>query len=88
MKTPSLEPRRYKIDHDANEYTYFVSWQPGSDPTMPWVVEIPGGKGGNMYMTKNCGFDFDGPDTAYFGTADMAFAFWQRYIEIKHNVKF
>ncbi len=40
MKIPHLEPRKYKIVHEFNEYTYFAEWLMYYDGVPKWYLMI------------------------------------------------
>jgi hypothetical protein len=81
-KTPTLLPRRYRIDQDYTETVYYVTWVFGDK----WCVEVGSGGREVLYLTKDFAWE---PDdrvgasgvTARFDTSDEAFAFWKKYIE-------
>lgn len=72
-----LVPRRYKIEHDANQYTYFIQfvWDLNK-----WGIEGPGS---GQYLTTNLVYDWPGPDTAIFDTPEQALEWWKENVNAR-----
>ncbi len=80
MKTPSLLPRKFKIDHDANEYHYFVEWALTPEGVR-WTITNPDG----FCLRANYAWDYQGFDTLFFETPEAALEGWKKYIEARDH---
>lgn len=78
MKEPKLLPRSFKIDHDFNEYTFFVVWRAGLEK--PWAIQC--GTAG-LFLTAKCDYNYHGHDTLYFATPEEALAWWKEVFEAR-----
>ena len=75
MKEPVLSPRSYVIEHDYNEYTYFVVLLT-LDAGTYWTIKLSNTQD---YMTLDRVFDLPSSDTATFDTPELALEFWKDY---------
>ncbi len=67
-----LLPRSYRIEHDANEYAYFICWH-----FSKWLIQGPDNR---FFMTEQRTFDYFGHDTLKFDTQEEAFDYWKQYV--------
>jgi len=77
-----LSPRLFKIDHDANEYKYFIELMILEQGTK-WVIHL-----GNLgsCLTDRCTFDYPGHNTQFFDTHEEAFEGWKAYIAKRNMI--
>lgn len=71
-----LSPRLFKIEHDANEYKYFIELVILEQGTK-WVIHL--GSPGTC-LTDRGTFDYPGRNTQIFDTHEEAFEGWKTYI--------
>jgi hypothetical protein len=79
MNSPTLAPRKFKIEHEFNEYYYSVEYFHHNDM---WAINV-----GNtqMYLCKNFVFDYFSDDTRLYKTPDEALAGWLDYMKTVHK---
>lgn len=75
--TPHLAPRRYRIEQNVNQYSYFISWISEGQ----WAIQLSNPL---HFLTKHHTFDIqdkEGQDTLFFITPEDALEYWKTYIE-------
>ncbi len=76
-----LVPRKYKIEHDVNDYVYFIEWII-AEHGGKWAISVCGAYA-DVYLTNKNALDFLGHDTVLCDTAEEALESWKKYIECR-----
>lgn len=79
IQNTSITPRKYKIEHEVNEYFYYVTWVNLSGPKR-WVIELDSS---GDFLTESNNWDYLGYTTKTWNSPEEAFKGWKKYIELK-----